>query len=188
MAWTDERVELLKRLWAEGLSARQIAENLGGVTRNAVIGKVHRLGLSGRATSSHVAPARARQKKAEAQEQRSATPSRPASDAKPAPQRQERKDSVNIDSKTKVTSLPKGIVTPVDEPFIPLENRVTIATLREGHCKWPIGDPAHEDFHFCGQKLDGEGVYCEFHAAKAYQPARRSSRKKGEVKKIASAG
>ena len=52
MAWTEERVELLKKLWAEGLSASQIAGRLGGVTRNAVIGKVHRLGLAGRATSS----------------------------------------------------------------------------------------------------------------------------------------
>jgi len=56
MAWNDERVELLKRLWAEGLSASQIASRLGGVTRNAVIGKVHRLGLSGRATSSRSSP------------------------------------------------------------------------------------------------------------------------------------
>ena len=54
MAWNDERVELLKKLWADGLSASQIASRLGGVTRNAVIGKVHRLGLSGRATSSAI--------------------------------------------------------------------------------------------------------------------------------------
>src|SRR5512134_1496608 len=54
MAWTDERVELLKKLWAEGLSASQIASRLGGVTRNAVIGKVHRLGLSGRATPTRM--------------------------------------------------------------------------------------------------------------------------------------
>ena len=51
MGWTDERVELLKKLWADGLSASQIAAELGGITRNAVIGKVHRLGLSGRAKS-----------------------------------------------------------------------------------------------------------------------------------------
>ena len=60
MAWTDERVELLKKLWAEGLSASQIAGRLGGVTRNAVIGKVHRLGLSGRATSSRSSSPRPR--------------------------------------------------------------------------------------------------------------------------------
>ncbi|MGZ5850479.1 MAG: GcrA family cell cycle regulator, partial [Methyloceanibacter sp.] len=60
MAWNDERVELLKKLWAEGLSASQIASRLGGVTRNAVIGKVHRLGLSGRATSSRSASPRPR--------------------------------------------------------------------------------------------------------------------------------
>ena len=60
MGWTDERVELLKKLWAEGLSASQIAGRLGGVTRNAVIGKVHRLGLSGRATSSRSSSPRPR--------------------------------------------------------------------------------------------------------------------------------
>ena len=60
MAWTDERVELLKKLWAEGLSASQIAGRLGGATRNAVIGKVHRLGLSGRATSSRSSSPRPR--------------------------------------------------------------------------------------------------------------------------------
>ena len=62
MAWNDERVELLKKLWAEGLSASQIAGRLGGVTRNAVIGKVHRLGLSGRATTSRMKIMRPRQR------------------------------------------------------------------------------------------------------------------------------
>ena len=65
MAWTDERVEVLKKLWAEGLSARQIADQLGGVTRNAVIGKVHRLGLSGRATTSRAKTMRPRKKRVE---------------------------------------------------------------------------------------------------------------------------
>ena len=63
MSWTDERVELLKKLWADGLSASQIAAELGGITRNAVIGKVHRLGLSGRAKSPR-RPPRARASRA----------------------------------------------------------------------------------------------------------------------------
>ena len=66
MAWTDERVEQLKKLWAEGLSASQIAGRLGGVTRNAVIGKVHRLGLSGRATTSRMKSHRTRPRAAAA--------------------------------------------------------------------------------------------------------------------------
>ena len=63
MAWTDERVEILKKMWGEGKSASQIAKELGGVTRNAVIGKVHRLGLSNRATASKAAPKKAAPKK-----------------------------------------------------------------------------------------------------------------------------
>src|SRR5437016_7824766 len=64
MSWTDERVELLKKLWADGLSASQIAAELGGITRNAVIGKVHRLGLSGRAKSPSSAAPRPRKPRA----------------------------------------------------------------------------------------------------------------------------
>ena len=77
--WTEERVELLKKLWAEGLSASQVAKQLGGVTRNAVIGKVHRLGLSNRATTASAKPATA--SKAEA---KSATEPKPKAAPKPA--------------------------------------------------------------------------------------------------------
>ena len=66
MSWTDERVELLKKLWSDGLSASQIAAELGGITRNAVIGKVHRLGLSGRAKSTSAAAPRPRKSRASA--------------------------------------------------------------------------------------------------------------------------
>ena len=76
MTWTDERVELLKKLWADGLSASQIAAELGGITRNAVIGKVHRLGLSGRAKSPSSAAPRPRKARALAHAARAAAPMR----------------------------------------------------------------------------------------------------------------
>ena len=179
MAWTDERVEILKKLWAEGLSARQIADQLGGVTRNAVIGKVHRLGLSGRATTSRAKTMRPRKKRIETTSQglsgEAGRPARPVV----APEVASPHQSPGLEN------FPTALVAPVDELVIPLEDRVTIETLKESHCKWPIGDPAEEDFHFCGHARHEDGVYCEFHAAKAYQPARRGARKKVEHKLIA---
>jgi len=171
MAWTDERVELLKKLWAEGLSARQIADQLGGVTRNAVIGKVHRLGLSGRATTSRPKTMRPRKKRVDSSVKTirgAAQAPRAAVSAKAASPHQ----SPGLEN------FPTAMVTSIDELVIPVKDRVTMETLKEKHCKWPIGDPSEEDFHYCGHDRHGDGVYCEFHAAKAYQPARRAARKK----------
>ena len=146
MGWTDERVELLKRLWQEGLSASQIAKQLGGVTRNAVIGKVHRLGLSGRATPSK--PARSVFK--------APRPARPAA-APSAPRR------ISEPNALAVQAAP---VRYVDEA----PGTATVLTLGAHMCKWPIGDPALESFTFCGRRTD-EGPYCHEHAQVAYQPA-----------------
>ncbi len=179
MAWTDERVELLKKLWAEGLSARQIADQLGGVTRNAVIGKVHRLGLSGRATTSRAKTMRPRKKRVDSGVKTAigsgSQAPRPAVSVKAASPHQ----SPGLEN------FPTAMITPIDELVIPLADRVTMETLKEKHCKWPIGDPSEDDFHYCGHNRHGDGVYCEFHTAKAYQPARRSARKKAQ-KQIAS--
>lgn len=155
MAWTDERVELLKKLWADGLSASQIAGRLGGVTRNAVIGKVHRLGLSGRATSS-----------------RSSSP-RPRRTHVP---RANRAPSLlfgtrgNTALKPAYEAEPDFQPAPLEELVIPLHERASILTLKESMCRWPIGDPGEEDFHFCGRKKLGTLPYCEHHARMAYQP------------------
>jgi GcrA cell cycle regulator len=167
MAWNDERVELLKKLWAEGLSASQIAGRLGGVTRNAVIGKVHRLGLSGRATTSRMKSHRPRA--------RAATARRLA--AKPA-----------AGGRFGQTGNPavRALYQPEAEPFtptaeelvIPLKERRTIQTLTECSCRWPIGDPQMADFHFCGkQKVTGL-PYCEFHARRAFQPPQTRRRER----------
>ena len=180
MAWTDERVEVLKKLWAEGLSARQIADQLGGVTRNAVIGKVHRLGLSGRATPPRSKAARPRKKRVDTVVPISGggTGQGKVSSVKERASAAVAAKAANPQQSAGLENFPTALLTPVDELVIPKKDRVTMETLKESHCKWPIGDPAEEDFHFCGHARHGEGVYCEFHAAKAYQPSRRSGRKK----------
>jgi GcrA cell cycle regulator len=164
MAWTEERVETLKKLWADGLSASQIAKQLGGVTRNAVIGKVHRLGLSGRAAPSRpvrrpvARPAAARAPRPAA----AATPApRIRADAEPAP----------------APAPPQTMPAPVDAKRMANGEYATVLTLREGMCKWPIGDPSDAEFRFCGRSTRPGGAYCEAHAQMAYQPQAKRKRK-----------
>ena len=126
MSWTEERVTVLKKLWLEGLSASQIAKQLGGVTRNAVIGKVHRLGLSGRAAPSH--PQR--------MVVRTPRPPRPVS----AP---------TMRREPTLRSEPVRVRVP-EEPGM-----ATVLTLAAHMCKWPIGDPSSTEFTFCGRGTTG---------------------------------
>lgn len=147
--WTEDRVGALKKLWLEGQSASQIAKQLGGgVTRNAVIGKVHRLGLSGRAAPSQ--PARATF--------RPARP-RPAQPTQ-APSAPRRIEAVQ----PRVAAAPS-----VPAPMPDLPGTATVMTLGAHMCKWPIGDPSSNEFSFCGRR-SSEGVYCVEHARVAYQP------------------
>jgi len=156
MAWTEDRVEILTKLWAEGLSASQIAKQLGGVTRNAVIGKVHRLGLSGRAK-----------------------PSRPKKVASVRSSTARKRVDGSAKPKTrKVAPKPVQPAAPPPPPPIeakPLPNGeyATIMTIRDHMCKWPIGDPIADDFRFCGRKIKAGEPYCEAHCNVAYQPSRR---------------
>jgi GcrA cell cycle regulator len=152
MGWTDERVELLKKLWQDGLSASQIAKQLGGVTRNAVIGKVHRLGLSGRATPSK--PARTVFK--------APRPARPAAAAPSAPRRLAEPVSPQVQPTP---------VRYVDEA----PGSATVLTLGAHMCKWPIGDPSLDSFTFCGRR-SSEGPYCVEHSHVAYQPTQAKKR------------
>jgi GcrA cell cycle regulator len=157
MNWTDERVELLKKLWADGLSASQIAAELGGITRNAVIGKVHRLGLSGRAKSVSSAAPRPRKPRA---------PSHPASMFR-----------THGATALKPMSMPDFDIEPLIEREVrPLlepvsSENVTIMELREAMCRWPIGDPGNSEFRFCGSQSNSSSSYCGYHAQLAYQPA-----------------
>jgi GcrA cell cycle regulator len=159
MGWTEERVEQLKRLWAEGLSASQIAAALGGVTRNAVIGKVHRLSLSGRAKPAAGPSVRVN---------RAARPALPASRriARPATAGNTALKA-DFGPPLREAALPALIE---EELVAPVSQRATIVTLTDRMCKWPIGDPGQEDFHFCGHSSREGRPYCEYHARIAYQP------------------
>jgi GcrA cell cycle regulator len=167
MNWTDERVEKLKKLWSEGLSASQIAAQLGGVSRNAVIGKVHRLCLPGRAKAGGSTATTARSK-------------RPATSAPRAPNYAARittrtvtrtagatvmKEEVEIDATEDRAVVPAGNVV------VPMSRRLALTQLTDRTCKWPIGDPMKEEFHFCGNDSPDTSPYCTFHAKLAYQPS-----------------
>ncbi|MET3662209.1 GcrA family cell cycle regulator [Aquamicrobium ahrensii] len=163
MGWTDERVELLRKLWAEGLSASQIAAQLGGVSRNAVIGKVHRLKLSGRGRTT-AAPAR--QKKA------SPTPaSRPVRAASPARSTSATVGATALQVQFDAEPVARQYLRPVGDVVVPISRRLDLTQLTERTCKWPNGDPLSEDFHFCGNEAGESGPYCAYHARLAFQPA-----------------
>jgi GcrA cell cycle regulator len=166
MSWTDERVELLKKLWADGLSASQIATKLGEVTRNAVIGKVHRLGLAGRATTSRIRSARPRTNVALFPSRSSQVQYRTFGNTalKVASDPQERKSAsvIPLRALPELEPAPEGVITLID--------------LKENMCHWPVGDPMEEGFHFCGRRKSFGIPYCEHHAAIAYNPAARRRR------------
>ena len=160
--WTDDRVATLTKLWADGLSASQIANELGEVTRNAVIGKVHRLGLSGRAKSGNSTP----------RAKRATTRSSSYTKNNKANARASGSVRTNAVSITRPQPVP-DIVAP--DPL-----KISLLELTDNTCKWPIGDPATDDFYFCGTKGKEDCPYCEYHALLAYQPqaerrARRSN-------------
>jgi GcrA cell cycle regulator len=165
MNWTDERVELLTKLWGEGLSASQIARQLGGVTRNAVIGKVHRLKLSARAKSVS-----------------SAKRTKKAGDDLAVRGRTVQQHSVMRQRTTVIgnTALKMDVVAEsatVTQLFIqeelraPTSRKLTLVQLGERTCKWPEGDPMLPDFHFCGNDSREGSPYCSFHSKLAFQPA-----------------
>jgi GcrA cell cycle regulator len=161
MSWNDERVELLKKLWSEGLSASQIANELGDITRNAVIGKVHRLGLSGRAKTA--APA--------VRPQRPTRPENPREQSRP----QRPMTQGNTALAAEFDDLPEEAPTPAPQPqasgnVLPMAQRCTIMNLTESTCRWPMGEPGTESFYFCGAKRNPGMPYCSHHARIAYQP------------------
>jgi GcrA cell cycle regulator len=170
MSWTEERVELLRKLWNEGLSASQVAAELGtGVTRNAVIGKIHRLGLAERAK----------------------TPSAPRPRAAKAPRAQQpaaRTQGASVMGNVALAFAPRPIVAAAprieEDVVVPMSARVTLMELRESMCRWPMGDPTASEFRFCGARSPGgAGPYCNHHASIAYQPAQ--DRRRREQMRIA---
>lgn len=170
MSWTDERVELLRKLWSDGLSASQVAAELGpGITRNAVIGKIHRLGLAERAKTATAARPRAAKapRQAAAQQTRAASPV--------------------VHGNVALAFAPQTLVVaraqPEEEVVIPMSERVTLMELRESMCRWPMGDPTSPEFRFCGARSPiGGGPYCAHHAQVAYQPAQDRRRAREHLK------
>lgn len=184
MGWTEERVELLKKLWLEGLSASQIAGILGeGVTRNAVIGKVHRLKLSGRAKPASSAP-RVRTTPRNSAARR--LPSSPGNRNSAIGGMMKSRSSmggmggavhgatalkISEDLEVEAYQAPQVV-----ELFIPVEQRLTLLQLSEQTCKWPIGDPLTPDFYFCGQHPEDGKPYCQFHARRAFHQIEKKKR------------
>ncbi|MEL6959773.1 MAG: GcrA family cell cycle regulator, partial [Pseudomonadota bacterium] len=180
MSWTDERVEILKKMWGEGQSASQIAKELGGVTRNAVIGKVHRLGLSNRAGSGGAAKPAAKAK-AEPKAKTTKAAAKPA--AKAAPKAEEEVQEPRTESASPPPP-PKGLaarraIIPAGQPLPPQPSaneispealakvnevektakKISLMELTEKTCKWPVGDPATDQFWFCGLPVQSGKPY-----------------------------
>jgi len=186
MNWTDERVEQLKKLWAEGYSASQIAAQLGGVTRNAVIGKAHRLKLAGRI-------------KAQPRLRKPAAPLiRPAADKQPQAEfaraegretggnggggrMRRRAGSVSVVGANALQmnfaedALPEENrrLKPRENVVVSMARHLSLMQLTEHTCKWPVGDPLSEDFYFCGADSDDSGPYCACHAKLAFNSDKR---------------
>ena len=164
MSWTNERTELLKQLWADGVSAGQIAIRLRDVSRNAVIGKARRLGLAGRATTSRIRTARPRSKIALL----------PAHSPK-AQAQQSRFGNLPL-KKALATGTVVRLPPILPELFPGPDSPVGIGQLKDCMCAWPIGDPTKKDFRFCGRPRTLVTPYCEHHAAVAYNPSVRKRR------------
>ena len=204
MSWTDERVETLKKMWGEGQSASQIAKELGSVTRNAVIGKVHRLGLSNRAGNGTVPPPPApppkvaplkdiAAPKVAGREEQLVDPMADAPEPEPET------DDEDEDEAPQVMSAARRAIIPAGQPLPPQPSlneispealakvnevektarKLTLMELTEKTCKWPVGDPATDNFWFCGLAVQQGKPYCEAHVGVAFQPmsARRDRRR-----------
>jgi len=163
MAWTDEVVEQLKQHWIDGKSASQIAGLLGnGVTRNAVIGKVHRLGLAGRGRKRRARPPRVP----------AGWRRRPYSGVVAGPRLSHAPRMTR--GATALAYAPQTLSElETQEEFesvvVPMSLRVTIIELKESMCRWPLGDPATSEFRYCGSPT-ASGPYCGYHGGLAYQP------------------
>lgn len=181
MSWTDERINLLKKMWKDGKSAAEIAKTLGkGVTRNAVIGKAHRMGLSGRPSpikKPAAAPAKKEKEAVAAPRKEAAAPKETAAPRKA--QQQATKHPPLAHSSREVEEPRKP-----EKEILPLNGGTPLIDLTERMCKWPIGDPREADFTFCGRGIRPGTPYCPDHAAMAYQT---SSRGRPAATKVAAA-
>src|SRR5687768_12953864 len=191
MSWTEERIERLKKMWKDGATASQIADELGGVSRNAVIGKAHRLGLEQRPSpvkhedkDKKAASAPAAAKPAPRQDgpaPRTVTPSAPADPTKPptvnrsSPEMQYRSIGPGGfirqgpgDQQPPIPPAPPRRLVPA-KPSPEVADKTSLLELNDRICKWPIGHPGEPDFHFCGAAANPGFPYCVQHCGVAYQ-------------------
>ncbi len=196
MSWTDERIDRLKTMWEKGMTASQIADDLGGVSRNAVIGKAHRLGLQSR--PSPVKPNEPANSAApKSAPGRTASPPPPAPSAHapalaPAPSRSIMPPYVPQapsgptgaqlrsvgpggflrqgpgDQAPPSTPAPPRRLVPA-KPSPEMTGKTTLLDLNDKICKWPLGHPGEPDFHFCGNTVNPGFPYCVQHCGQAYQ-------------------
>ena len=199
MSWTDERIDQLKAMWEKGMTASQIAEELGGVSRNAVIGKAHRLGLQSRpspvkandAPRKKAAARRAPAPSSPAAPAGKSSPAQPASAPSAAPTGgagQNQAAPRPASSQPQIVSIgPGGFLRqgPGDQqapippapprrlvpakPSPEIADKTSLLDLTEKICKWPMGHPGEPDFHFCGEKVNPGFPYCVEHCGRAYQ-------------------
>ena len=178
MSWTDERVDLLRQLWLDGRSASQISAALGaGLLRNAVIGKVHRLGLAGRAKNASAPPSAPSQPRAQPAARRAAAARQTAASTSVSA------GAAIVHGNTALAIAPEMAVEALpirieEEVVIPMSLRVTIVDLKESMCRWPLGDPSSPDFRYCGSPASASAPYCCHHGKLAYQPAQDRRRER----------
>ncbi len=197
MSWTDERVSRLTKLWQDGLSASQIAADLGGVTRNAVIGKVHRLGMSNRDKPAGTGGKKAatadksasnQRRKTEPRRVGSGTPvGQPAGgSAQPTFARTAQRSSagatmgnaaLKMEMEEDVAEAPAPHQA-AEDVVIPISRKLDLLQLTESTCKWPTGDPTMPGFSFCGHQTSEDKPYCEHHAKIAFQPPSERRRRR----------
>lgn len=190
MSWTDERIDRLKSMWEKGLTASQIADELGGVSRNAVIGKAHRLGLKSRPS-----PVKANEGEAKAAPKPKAKPvekAAPPRAAAPAPERSRAVPAqpaprpqgdmpkiVSIgpggfmrqgpgDQQAPIPPAPPRRLVPA-KPSPEIADKTSLLDLSDRVCRWPMGHPGEPDFHFCGVAVNPGFPYCVEHCGRAYQ-------------------
>jgi GcrA cell cycle regulator len=196
MSWTEERIDQLKRLWGQGMTASQIADELGGVSRNAVIGKAHRLGLEARpspvkggdapggsvapAPSSAPAPEKAAAPAPRPTPAPAATPApapvAPAAAAPPPPPQPIIRSigpggfqrQAPGEQSAPIAPAPPRRLVPA-KPSAEVADKTSLLDLNDKVCKWPLGHPGEPDFHFCGEPINPGFPYCLDHCSVAYQ-------------------
>lgn len=171
--WTDERIAELTKLWTEGLSCSHIAKRLGGVTRSAIIGKVHRLGLPGRLEPNNAGIAKRRHRRIQDYKQIAsgyfAKPKKPVPAAVLA--------DAAASKKPPVLALIRRAQTALDPLPQADGTLVSILSLEAGMCKFPHSDTRADDFAFCGRPAD-KGTYCGHHHSICFKPSEEQRRRR----------